>query len=125
MGIHIQTQKKVAIKILKENDVLSRLKSLECFFNEVNILTHCDHPNVAKIIEAQFNGTITKQHQNENTSLSFKEKESNDDSVQVKEYVESVNICYCVMKLAELGELYQFIEHTDRFSEKFSRSLYL
>jgi hypothetical protein len=47
----------------------------------VNILTHCDHPNVAKIIEAQFNGTITKQHQNENISLSFQEKDKTDDQI--------------------------------------------
>jgi serine/threonine protein kinase len=28
------------------------------------------------------------------------------------------------MKLAEYGELYKFIEHTDRFSERLARSLY-
>lgn len=44
--------------------------------------------------------------QNDNSSLTFKGKEEIDDSVQAKEYVESVNVCYCVMKLAELGELY-------------------
>jgi hypothetical protein len=26
-------------------------------------------------------------------------------------------LCYYVMKLAEYGELYSFIEHTDRFDE--------
>ena len=30
-------------------------------------------------------------------------------------------VCYYVMKLAEYGELYSFIEHTDRFSEDMTR----
>lgn len=28
------------------------------------------------------------------------------------------------MKLAEFGELYKFIEHTDRFSEKFAKGFF-
>ena len=28
------------------------------------------------------------------------------------------------MKLAEYGELYKFIEHSDRFTERFARTLY-
>lgn len=28
------------------------------------------------------------------------------------------------MKLAEFGELYKFIEHTDRFSEKFAKGIF-
>jgi serine/threonine protein kinase len=31
------------------------------------------------------------------------------------------NLCYYVMKLAEYGELYSFIEHTDRFEESMVR----
>lgn len=30
-------------------------------------------------------------------------------------------VCYYVMKLAEYGELYSFIEHTDRFTEDMTR----
>lgn len=30
-------------------------------------------------------------------------------------------VCYYVMKLAEYGELYSFIEHTERFSEDMTR----
>lgn len=33
-------------------------------------------------------------------------------------------LCYYVMKLAEFGELFRFIEHSDRFSEKLSRTLF-
>jgi serine/threonine protein kinase len=29
------------------------------------------------------------------------------------------------MKLAEYGELFRFIEHTDRFSERFARKLFI
>jgi hypothetical protein len=35
------------------------------------------------------------------------------------------SICYLVMKLAEYGELYRFVEHTDRFSEKLAKVLFL
>jgi len=36
----------------------------------------------------------------------------------------AANVCYCVLKFAKFGELYSFIEYSERFSEKFSRSLY-
>lgn len=35
------------------------------------------------------------------------------------------SICYYVMKLAQYGEIFHFIERTERFSERFARSLYL
>lgn len=33
-------------------------------------------------------------------------------------------VCYYVMRLASYGEIYRFIEHTDRFSEKLSREIF-
>lgn len=33
-------------------------------------------------------------------------------------------MCYYVMKLAEFGELYSFIEHTDRFDENMTRYIF-
>lgn len=33
-------------------------------------------------------------------------------------------ICYYVMKLAEFGEIYSFIEHTERFSESATRYMF-
>jgi hypothetical protein len=35
-----------------------------------------------------------------------------------------VHLCYYVMKLAEYGELYSFIEHTDRFDENLTRYIF-
>ena len=52
---------------------------------------------------------------------------------QIKEYIDEskadhyltvkrkTSLCYYVMKLAEYGELYSFIEHTDRFDEPMVR----
>lgn len=33
-------------------------------------------------------------------------------------------VCYYVMKLAEYGELYSFVEHTERFDERMSRYIF-
>ena len=33
-------------------------------------------------------------------------------------------VCYYVMKLAEYGELYSFIEHTERFDESMTRYIF-
>ena len=44
-------------------------------------------------------------------------------------YIEKIRrktgVCYYVMKLAQYGELFHFVERTDRFTERFARSLYL
>ena len=45
-------------------------------------------------------------------------KEEEEEYVIVKRKTE---VCYYVMKLAEYGELYSFIEHTDRFNEDMTR----
>jgi hypothetical protein len=33
-------------------------------------------------------------------------------------------MCYYVMKLAEYGEVYSFIEHTDRFDDAMSKYIF-
>jgi hypothetical protein len=33
-------------------------------------------------------------------------------------------VCYCVLKLAERGELFTFIEYTDKFPSQMVRSLF-
>ena len=33
-------------------------------------------------------------------------------------------LCYYIMKLAEYGELYSFIEHSDRFDEQMTRYIF-
>ena len=34
---------------------------MEFLFTEINILTECRHPNVVKILDASFDGTILKE----------------------------------------------------------------
>jgi serine/threonine protein kinase len=118
----------------------SKRKALECLQREIKILSECDHPNIAKILDSSFEGEIitepidgcsnaTSLNAN-NSPISCCEKsesKSNEEMVQLTslaKYKRKQNVCYYVMKLAEFGELFQFIEHTDRFSEKLSKSLF-
>lgn len=57
------------------------------------------------------------QHQQLGQKNSFVEQKE-DEYFIVKRKAE---VCYYVMKLAEYGELYSFIEHTDRFTEDMTR----
>lgn len=34
---------------------------LESFFKEVTILSYCRHPNIVKLLDASFNGTLIKE----------------------------------------------------------------
>lgn len=60
-ALDLTTQREVAVKILKTSDRspnLSKRLMLESFFNEVNILSHCRHPNIVKLLDASLNGTL-------------------------------------------------------------------
>lgn len=46
------------------------------------------------------------------------------DTVKNEKIKRKQNVCYYVMQLAEYGELFRFIEHTDRFSERLARALF-
>ena len=39
--------------------MVNKKQCLEFLFTEINILTECRHPNVVKILDASFDGTIT------------------------------------------------------------------
>jgi hypothetical protein len=53
----------VAIKFLRvSNKAISKHKALECLIKEIKILADCDHPNVAKIIEASLDGFLVKEY---------------------------------------------------------------
>ena len=127
------TQREVAVKILKTSDSspnISKRMMLDSFFNEIKILSHCRHPNIVKLIDASFNGTLIK----ERVSLRA-ERESHERSERVpqneqeeEDYLlvkRKTNICYCVLKLVRFGELFKFLEHTEKFSDSLSRSLFL
>ena len=40
---------------------MSKKGVLENFFNEIQVLTRCNHPNIVKILDASFNGTLIKE----------------------------------------------------------------
>ncbi len=41
--------------------MVNKKECVECLFTEINILTECRHPNVVKILDASFDGTIIKE----------------------------------------------------------------
>jgi serine/threonine protein kinase len=119
----------VAIKFLKVHAGGSRRKALDCLHREIKILAECEHPNIAKIIEASFEGIIVKESMT-NESVA-KQNDPKDDEQSMQSQSEKAdrvkrktNVCYYVMKLAEYGEIFRFIEHTDRFSERLARTLF-
>ena len=64
-AIDLNTQKKVAVKILKvkqnRSSDFSKFQSLRSFHTEIAILSSCNHPNIVKIKAASFDGTIVKE----------------------------------------------------------------
>ena len=64
LAVDLQTNKRVAIKFLKVSKAASmcKQKALECLIKEIKILTECDHPNIAKIIEASLDGILIKEY---------------------------------------------------------------
>jgi serine/threonine protein kinase len=146
LALDLSTNKRVAIKFLRvSNKAISKHKALECLIKEIKILSDCDHPNVARIIEASLDGFLVKEYPVTHLSPNeggtahpsiLSQLGASDSSSLLLEseapdnpFVEKVrrksSICYYVMKLAEYGELYNFIEHTDRFTERLARTLYV
>jgi serine/threonine protein kinase len=135
-AIDVFSRKQVAIKILKTSDpLLSKKLMLESFFNEIQILARCRHPNIVKIFDASFSGTMIKEaypvrkSSIERSLISMQDcridtftSDRDDESSLILKRTDK--ICYCVLKLAENGELYKMIESTDRFSESLSRTLF-
>jgi hypothetical protein len=61
LAIDLTSKKHIAIKIMRVKQIINRKECLECLFTEINILTECRHPNVVKILDASFDGTILKE----------------------------------------------------------------
>ena len=61
LAIDLSSKKQVAIKIMRVKNIINKRECLECLFTEINILTECRHPNVVKILDASFDGTIVKE----------------------------------------------------------------
>ena len=61
LAIDMKTNKKVAVKIMRTKHMVNKSECLDCLFTEINILTECRHPNVVRILDANFDGTIVKE----------------------------------------------------------------
>ncbi len=47
--------------MIKMKETMNKYESLECLYQEISVLSRCEHPNVAKIIEARFDGVLIKE----------------------------------------------------------------
>ena len=61
LAIDLSNKNQVAIKIMRVKNMVDKKECLQCLFTEINILTECRHPNVVKILDASFDGTIIKE----------------------------------------------------------------
>jgi len=41
--------------------MVNKKENLDFFFTEIDILTHLDHPNIVKILDANFDGLLIKE----------------------------------------------------------------
>ncbi|EAR92948.2 Serine/Threonine kinase domain protein (macronuclear) [Tetrahymena thermophila SB210] len=97
LGIDMETKKKVAIKIMREQSITDE-SSLELFINEVKILNQVTpNPNIVQLQRVCLNGKYTKCDGRE------------------------FGVLYYVMKIAENGELFKFLMHTSKFEEDLAR----
>lgn len=149
-AVDLTTGREVAVKILRflrgdDDTIESRKDTVESFFQEISILSYCKHPNIVKLLNASFNGTLLKEEVQESQIRKPSVEQSaivshldNDegrvvDTTSMTSKEESImtvvkrktNVCYCVLKLASKGELYKLVESTERFSEDLTRSLFV
>lgn len=125
LAIDLYSSKQVAIKFLRVSPGISKHKALECLIKEVKILADCDNPHIAKILEASLDGMLVKQYAQQPSNSLLVPAEAEAPLPFVERVRRKSGVCYYAMRLAEYGEIYKFIEHTERFSERLARSLYL
>ena len=95
MAFNIETDERVAIKILRERNNIDRYK-LDTFLEEVRILTDVNHENVISIKYINMQGFYKKANG------------------------QVYRVVYYVMELAEYGELFNLLQNC-RLSEKLAR----
>ena len=61
LAVDLRSGTKVAIKIMRTKNMLNKKECLECLFTEISILSACRHPNIAKILDASFDGILVKE----------------------------------------------------------------
>ncbi|CAD8142469.1 unnamed protein product [Paramecium pentaurelia] len=99
LAIDIQDKQKYAIKIMKIDPTTNQNK-LSQFINEVSHQAEFEHNNIIKIVQCSINGMYRKV----------------DGRL--------CQVSYFVMELADQGELFELLEQTHQFSEKFSRGIF-
>lgn len=58
---------------------------VDCLFTEINILTECRHPNVVKILDANFDGTIIKEQRIDDSSIMKDNSEEYCDEIDLEQ----------------------------------------
>ncbi len=97
LGVHKDTQKEVAIKVMKRSSPEITDTFLTLWKNEVKIMKGLDHPYIVRLFEYDANG------------------------VKVKKSGEKEDVLYLVLELIKGGELFDFIASTGAFSEPVAR----
>ncbi|CAD8193389.1 unnamed protein product [Paramecium pentaurelia] len=100
LAINMEDKQKYAIKIMKTDPTTSQCRS-DTFINEISTQAEFDHKHIIRIIYCRMNGNYKKI----------------DGRIQ--------QVSYFVMELANQGELFQLLEQTQQFSEKFARNIFL
>ena len=63
LALDLYTNERVDIKFLRVSNIsISKHKALECLIKEIKILSDCDHPNIARILEASIDGFLVKEY---------------------------------------------------------------
>lgn len=96
MATDLETKKNYAIKIMKESQI-NTFHKMENFIKEVQLLSEIKHKHIIDIVYVNLYGVISKY-----------------DGRTIK-------VVYYVMKYAEYGEMFNFLEQTPHFSENIAR----
>lgn len=97
LGVHKDSQKEVAIKIMKRSSPEITTSFLKLWNNEVEIMKSLSHPNIVRLFEYDENGV--------------KEKKSGDQE----------QVLYLILELIKGGELFDFVASTGSFKEPVAR----
>ncbi|KAM3134272.1 hypothetical protein pb186bvf_013557 [Paramecium bursaria] len=99
LAVNIVDKQQYAIKVMKSDPTNSSQK-IQSFINEVQTQADLEHKNIIKVIQCKIDGVYRKIDGRQN------------------------QVSYFVMELADQGDLYELIEQTPIFSEKFARNIF-
>lgn len=97
LGVHRDTKKEVAIKVMKRSSPEITSTFITLWKNEVKVMRNLAHPHIVQLYEADENG------------------------IKLKKSGEKEDVLYLVLELIKGGELFDFIALTGAFSEPVAR----